>query len=194
MPMQSGWNTWLHFGIKRRVSSSSNSFKHTAHSSVLLPFTVEYTKVGKVSMISEFRPRARRPLTPIGSVNSNLPLLRRSVHCRVYTERKPKMKNTTTRMTMMMAMFLSNLSLENGSADHQVGRVCSYRLITLASNQFSSNSNCKFMTPIQNSNDGVVTGKQSKNKRQYARVKESEDSHKGGVAVGDWIFAMLYYA
>uniref|UniRef100_A0A2P2Q3G4 Uncharacterized protein n=1 Tax=Rhizophora mucronata TaxID=61149 RepID=A0A2P2Q3G4_RHIMU len=43
--MHSGWNAWSHLGIKRSVSWSSNSFKHTAHSSapfpILSPFTTE---------------------------------------------------------------------------------------------------------------------------------------------------------
>ncbi|RDX83883.1 hypothetical protein CR513_35153, partial [Mucuna pruriens] len=112
--MHSGWNTWLHLGIKRSVSSSSNSFKHTAHSSVARPIlrllTVEYTKVGNVSMTSRSRPRWRRA---IGMERSNLPLILRSAHCLVYTERNPRMKNTATRITRTMAMDLSNFSFEN---------------------------------------------------------------------------------
>ncbi|KAF7080485.1 hypothetical protein CFC21_084558 [Triticum aestivum] len=32
-PMQSGWKAWLHLGSSRSLSSSSNSLRHTAHSS-----------------------------------------------------------------------------------------------------------------------------------------------------------------
>lgn len=59
--IQWGWKTWLHLGNKRSVSWSSNSFKHTAHSSsplpILRPLTAEYARIGKVSTTSWDRPR-----------------------------------------------------------------------------------------------------------------------------------------
>ncbi|KAH0451266.1 hypothetical protein IEQ34_018565 [Dendrobium chrysotoxum] len=58
--MQLRWNTWLHIGSKRRISSSSNSQRQTAHSSNslpnLCPFTSEYTIVGNVSSRAESKP------------------------------------------------------------------------------------------------------------------------------------------
>uniref|UniRef100_A0A0E0EMG1 Uncharacterized protein n=1 Tax=Oryza meridionalis TaxID=40149 RepID=A0A0E0EMG1_9ORYZ len=48
--MQSAWNAWEHLGSSRSVSSSSNSLRHTAHSSAPLPalcaFTSAYAMVG----------------------------------------------------------------------------------------------------------------------------------------------------
>ncbi|KAK4584145.1 hypothetical protein RGQ29_022040 [Quercus rubra] len=59
--MQSGWNAWLHLGNKRSVSWSSNSPKHTAHSSVVaVTFTVLRflaSKVGKDSITARSRPQ-----------------------------------------------------------------------------------------------------------------------------------------
>ncbi|RDY06148.1 hypothetical protein CR513_09916, partial [Mucuna pruriens] len=75
--MHSGWNTWSHLGIKRSVSVSSNSHKHTAHSSVPFPslwiLTTEYSSVGNASITAGSRPRdprRERPAPPARGVSA----------------------------------------------------------------------------------------------------------------------------
>uniref|UniRef100_K3YSV2 Uncharacterized protein n=1 Tax=Setaria italica TaxID=4555 RepID=K3YSV2_SETIT len=66
-PMQSGWKAWLHLGNSLSRSSSSNSLRHTAHSSAP-PFPIRsalasaYLMVGNASTTSASSPRGRRCL------------------------------------------------------------------------------------------------------------------------------------
>ena len=68
-PMQSGWKAWLHLGRSVSRSSSSNSLRHTAHSSAPPPclptrsaLASAYFMVGKASTTSASSPRGRRCL------------------------------------------------------------------------------------------------------------------------------------